>query len=314
MDEQGRSTPRLIADAFGLYRRYPLLFLVLAAAVIVPYELLWLVLTESAGSNGSAIVIALSLVFWLVLAPLVSALHIHAVSDIRAGKEPRLLPIAKRGLAALPVVCAATIMAFVGISFGLSLFFFPGIFLWVRWLVVAQAAALEREGWIAALRRSWTLVEGSSIHVLVFFVLTSLVLLAPIVLIAIALDRDSTAIRILAETPVQIVLVSFTALATALLYYDLRARREQLAAASPETAESGPPVPPPVDRGLDPRNYSDEERPSGWYIDPQSPQRMRYWMGAEQPGWHGKARTPGKLRRQWEEEEAAGIAERLGPG
>jgi hypothetical protein len=211
----------------------------------------------------------------------------------------------------LPVVCAATIMAWLGTFGGTLLLIVPGIVLLIRWAVVAQAAAVERQGWTAALSRSWALTEGSSLHVIVFGVCIGVIVFPPSLLLGLALEDSATAIAFPLTTALQIVLVSFTALAAALLYYDLRARREQLAEASPETAESGPPAAPPIDRGLDPRNYADEERPSGWYIDPQSPHRMRYWMGAGQPGWHGKARTPGKLRRQWDEEEAASISERL---
>jgi hypothetical protein len=40
-----RSAPRLLVGTFELYRRYPLLFLVLAAGVIVPYELIALAAT-----------------------------------------------------------------------------------------------------------------------------------------------------------------------------------------------------------------------------------------------------------------------------
>jgi hypothetical protein len=40
-----RSAPRLLVRTFELYRRYPLLFLVLAARVIVPYELIALAAT-----------------------------------------------------------------------------------------------------------------------------------------------------------------------------------------------------------------------------------------------------------------------------
>jgi hypothetical protein len=298
MEDGGRSTPRLIADTFGLYRRYPLLFLALAAAVIVPYNLLWQVI--DIGSNGAANVaigLALGLFYWVVIVPLVSALHVHAVDDVRADREPRFVPVARRGLAALPVVCAAAFASLLGIYLGLALFFFPGVFLWVRWLVVAQAAALEREGWTAALRRSWALSEGSWVHVFVFFVLTSLILVAPTVLLLIALKDTATAVAFPIETALEILLVSFTALATALLYYDLRARRGALATAWLQTEQ----IPPPADRHPDPRHYSDEERPRGWYVDPEAPQRMRYWSDDEPAGWRGKARTPRNLRRQWED-------------
>jgi len=29
---------------------------------------------------------------------------------------------------------------------------------------------------------------------------------------------------------------------------------------------------------------------------------MRYWNGAEPPGWHGRTRTPRKLLREWQDQ------------
>jgi hypothetical protein len=48
---------------------------------------------------------------------------------------------------------------------------------------------------------------------------------------------------------------------------------------------------------LDARFYSDAERPAGWYVDPDSPKRMRYWQ--EQGGWTGSTRTPKSILVQW---------------
>ena len=316
MDGEGRSTPRLIADAFGLYRRYPLLFLALAAVVIVPYQVLVLALTGSDVPSGNspsvAVEIALSLFDFVVVGPLVSALHVHAVADVRQGENPHLGPIARRGLAALPVVAAAAVMSFLGIVAGALLLIVPGVILFVRWLVVAQAAAIERDGWNAALRRSWALTEGSSIHVAAFLISIGLIATAPNLFLNYALNDDHASVGwVLADTALSVVVVSFTALATALLYYDLRARRGVLAANWSEAGEQAPPATaPPADHSLDPRRYSDEERPNGWYVEPHSPHRMRYWIGGEQPGWRGKARTPGKVQEQFDEEEAASIAVR----
>jgi hypothetical protein len=321
MEGEGRSTPRLIADAFGLYRRYPLLFLALAAVVIVPYRLLVLALTGSdlATTSGSnfAVEFPLSIVDWVVIGPLVSALHVHAVSDVREDEGPRFVPVARRGLAALPVVSAATIMSGLGIVGGALLFIVPGIVFFIRWMVVAQAAAIEREGWNAALRRSWTLTEGNSIHVVVFVICTGLLVLAPNYLLRLAFHGEpTTAGSFLAGTALDVVLVSFTALATALLYYDLRARREALAAQgladdreAPQPREApysrGAPHPmaaPLTEHGIDPRAYPDEERPKGWYVDPDRPKRMLYWGGNDSGGWHGETRTPRKLRARWEDQ------------
>lgn len=298
----GRSTPRLIADTFGLYRRYPLLFVVLAAAVIVPEELITLAVTGSAGGKDSDALTLniISLVDLLLVLPLVSALHVHGVDDIRRGEEPRLGSIAKRGAAALPVVCAATIMSSLGIFGGVLLFVIPGIYLWVRWYVVAQTAAIEREGWTAALRHSWALSEGSGTHVFVFLICITIIGAVPSVLLSLALG-DSDLVSFLAGTALGILLVSFTALATALLYYDLRARREALAERYTAGADEDPePASKPRQESNDPHAYSDSERPNGWYVDPDRPGRMLYWDDTDPPGWRGETRTPRKLRREWE--------------
>lgn len=60
------------------------------------------------------------------------------------------------------------------------------------------------------------------------------------------------------------------------------------------------PVPPPTG--------STTDDPSGWYVDPRSPSRMRYWH-AEDQRWLGMAKTPRKLRKLWlqqKESESAG--------
>ena len=303
---RGASTPRLIAEAFDLYRRYPLLFLVLAAAVIVPFELIELAATGgdalTGPSTGVAAELVLPYLYVLVAVPLVSALHVHAVADIRVGEEPRLKQVAKRGAAALPVVCAATFVSWLGFFGGLLLFVIPGIYIWIRWSLVAQAAAIERGGWTTAMRRSWSLTEGHWFHVFVFFICIVVIEVAPGLLLGLALDNRVAIF--LAGTALEIVFISFTALATALLYYDLCSRREALAVSSPTGGEQAPTAtgPSAVDHGVDPRLYSDESRPNGWYVDPEKPDHMSYWNAAEPPGWGGRTRTPRKLRRQWDEE------------
>lgn len=87
-----RSVGGLIADTFGLYRRYPLLFLLLAAAVIVPYQLIVLAATGTGPLTQSSLSPSASLLLLLVdsalIVPLVSSLHIHAVAEARLGGSP----------------------------------------------------------------------------------------------------------------------------------------------------------------------------------------------------------------------------------
>jgi hypothetical protein len=145
--------------------------------------------------------------------------------------------VTRRGLAVLPVVAAAAIMAGLGIAGGLVLLVMPGIVFWLRWQVAAQAAAIEQEGWEPALRRSWSLTEANVLRVLLFLVCVTAIPIVPWVAIRHAFGDGDTALSFLAATALQTVTVSFTALATALLYFDLRRRRQLLAA---ESSANGP--------------------------------------------------------------------------
>jgi hypothetical protein len=153
-----RSAHELVQAAFGLYRRYPLPFLILASGVIVPYEAIVLATTGAGpfayGSLAFGVSSLLTLIGLALIGPLVSALHVHAVEAIAEGRETRLAPVARQGLRVLPGVAAATIISVLGIALGFFLLIVPGVILWLRWYVVAQAAAIEHEGWLPALSRS----------------------------------------------------------------------------------------------------------------------------------------------------------------
>jgi hypothetical protein len=307
-----QSAHRLVISTLRLYRRYPLLFLILAAVVIVPYRAIVLALTGAGpfgqGSLGFGVSSLLDVTDLALVTPLVSALHVHAVSEVREGREPRLGLVARQGLRVLPVVAAASIVSWLGILVGLLLFIGPGIYLMLRWFVVAQAAAIEHEGWMPALRRSGELTEGRFGHVFLFFIYISLLTIIPGLLIGMGFGHDSTdAASFLVGVIVQVALYSFTALATASMYYDLRVRRGAAKVPGPggvDPRASGPvgDSPAPGDHSLDPRRYSAEDRPKGWYIDPDRPSRMRYWNGGDPPDWSATTtRTPRKIKRAWEE-------------
>ncbi len=302
-----RSAPRLIGETFQLYGRYPLLFLILAAGVIVPYRLIVLAAVGTGpfteGGLSFGISMLLSLTDWVVVNPLVSALHVHAVAEVEEGRTPRLGPVARRGLLVLPLVASAAIMSGLAFFGGLLLFVLPGAYIWIRLTVTAQTAAIERQGWMPALRRSWGLTEGSLLHVLLFVICVFAIGFLPGLAIGHALPDETTVGSFLAGLAVQVLVMSFTALATALLYFDLRARRRDDATARDRRATQVKAVEDPSDHSLDPRHYSDEDRPPGWYVDPAQPRNMRYWAAGDPPSWQrGKARTPRKLRKQWKSE------------
>jgi hypothetical protein len=299
-----RSAHQLIADTVGLYRRYPLIFPALAAAVIVPYDAIVLgvtgsgALTESSLSAGVGFL--LTLIEWCLVGPLISALHVHAVREAREGRTPRLAPVARRGLSVLPVVAAASIISALGIFAGYLALVVPGVILTLRWIVVAQSAAIDHEGWIPALRRSAELTDGRYGHVFVFVIYVGLITAVPIYLGSLGFEDDPTsAVSLLVGLVVQVFTWSFGALATALLYFDLRTRSESADA----RVRIGGGDSPQTDHSMDPRIYSDQTRPKGWYVDPNSPGRMVYWGAGDPPDWGATTRTPRKVKRAWQESQ-----------
>lgn len=229
-----RSIPQLIADTFRLYRRFPLLFLVLAGGVVIPYQLIVLLATGTGSLNrhheSVGIGLLLIVIDWALVGPLVSAMHVQAVAEVRENGTPHISSVARKGLEVLPVVVAAVIMAGLGFLGATLLLVIPGIYVFIRWNVAAQAAAIDHEGWSQALRRSWGLTERQFWRVFGFVVSIMVIIAVPVFLLRIPFAHQSTTVvSVLVGALFQVATVSFAALAHALLYYDLRARREGLA-------------------------------------------------------------------------------------
>jgi hypothetical protein len=173
----------------------------------------------------------------------------------------------------------------------------------VRWYVVAQAAAIEHEGWLPALRRSRQLTAGHYRHLIVFAIYVTLITSVPTLLVGFAFGHETTTVAsFLVGVALQVVTWSLGALAAALMYFDLRARFASTAVGGEAPAARVGRSPRPTSHNWDPRSYSDQDRPKGWYIDPRSPDRMRYWGTGDQPGWGGSTGTPRKIRRAWQNE------------
>jgi hypothetical protein len=312
--DRERSATEVLAKTFELYGRYPLLFPALAAGVVIPYVLIVYLVTGDApyGHQHLGVLAGLFLPLSQValIRPLVSALHVHAVQDVTEGGDPRFGSVVRRGLVVLPVVTVAVVVAWVGTMLGLILLIVPGVLLWLRWVVVAQVAALEGGSWTDALKRSADLTERNYLHIIGVSILSLLATGVPSFLIGVPLRHTHTTVATFAAgTAIQILVFSFGALNTAVLYFDLEARlRASVEKALGKTAppEAKPPssssgrVVEPTGHPLDPTSYSDEDRPAGWYVIPETPWSMRYWAADGKGEWSSrKAKTPKDVREGW---------------
>lgn len=218
----------MLATAARLYARYPLLFIALALVVVAPYDLVVLAVARSSplGQDhaSASTVLILTLVALALVAPLISALHVHALVTIAEAGRPQLRDVLKRGLRVLPVVVAAEIIAWIGIGVGLVLFIIPGVILALRWAVVPQVAAIEGTDWPTTLRRSATLASRNYLRIFGLFLLVSLITLTLSDVAGAAAGTSTHAPQVALGIGIDTLTQSFKALALAVLYFDLRAR------------------------------------------------------------------------------------------
>jgi len=225
-----RSTWGILRSTLQLYSDYPWLFWTLALAVMAPWDFAKLAITGvgpfgHAHHEGFLERESLQLVGATLIVALISALHVHAIVAIGEGRRPRLGSVAWHGVRVLPIVGAAAVIADAGTELGFFALLIPGIVLWIRLIVVAQAAAIEQAGVRPTLRRSWQLTRGHEWHVF-GLILVVVVPVGTVGVGALLLTNGSgtsagaMALGILINT----VFASFSALTTALLYFDLLAR------------------------------------------------------------------------------------------
>ncbi len=225
--DRPRSVGEVLATSLRLYARHPLLFAALSLIVVAPYELIVLAITNTStltGKTSTTTALILTLVDLALIGPFISALIVHAVRMAGQGERPTFPGVLRRGLVVLPVVAAAQIIAGIGIFLGVLAFVIPGIILTVRWAVVAQTAATERTDWPGALRRSLQLTRGQFLHV--FAVVAVLTVINAVLLYAAetAASGAGHVVQVIVVIAIVTLSRSFSALGTAVLYFDLVAR------------------------------------------------------------------------------------------
>jgi hypothetical protein len=223
-----RSAGALCVSALALLRARPWLFLALAFAVVAPYELIVLAATGTAplaeSSTKPATALTLTVIEFAFVGPLISALQARAVADVGRGGRPTISEIVRGSAAVLPVAAAAQIVAGIAIGIGFVFFVIPGLYFAVRFAVVAQVAAVERTDWIDALRRSGELVRGSFWHALGLLFLLGMLSYVVTLAAGAASGTATNAGTVIFGIVVLTLVRSFTALATAVLYFELLGR------------------------------------------------------------------------------------------
>jgi len=175
-----------------------------------------------AASPGLAV---LAVAIDLVAVTLFTGMVVRLVADVQDGRRDatpgQLLRAATPVLGQLILV---GVVAALGIMAGFILLVVPGLILLTLWSVAAPVVVIENPGVFPALRRSRMLVRGNGLQVFaVILILVVLVGAAGNVIDALAASAGTGA-GIVARVIVGVLSAPLSALAAAVLYFELRAR------------------------------------------------------------------------------------------
>lgn len=251
-----RDLGQLIADGFRLYVRHFGVFVAIAAAVVIPVEVIvsGIGLEQiSAGFDDDPTVAEQAVplaVQYLVTAPLITGMIIHALLRAAGGEAPTAGGSISAGFEVFAPIFLAVIIAAAGIGLGLTLFIVPGIYLAVRWYFVAQAVVIDGRRGPDALRRSGELVSGQWFRVLGIAIVINLVVILPAGLVGLPLsfaaeEADRAVFSMAGSILAQLVTAPFIAIVGTLLFFDLSARKAG-------RVPSPVPPPPPPDESAGP--------------------------------------------------------------
>jgi hypothetical protein len=193
-----------------------------AAAVVVGVAVILDFLLVAAAPGLAFIATIIS----LVATTLFTGMVVELVADVREGRRDanigRLLRTVTPVLGNLILVAIA---AGVGILIGLVLLVIPGLYLATMWAVAAPVVVLERPGGLRALGRSRELVKGNGWNV--FAVILLLVLLVGLFagLIGFAAESAGTGVGLVVRVIVGVLTAPISALAAAVLYFELGGSR-----------------------------------------------------------------------------------------
>jgi hypothetical protein len=232
-----RDLGAVVSDGFAIYRQNFWVLLALAAAVVVPVELIvsglglgWLTSGyDSSPGVGEVIVPLLSQNF--VTSPLITAMALFVLLDAADGERARFGATLQRSLDLFAPVFLVVVILAIGVVTGLMLLIIPGIYLAVRWLFAPAAVIIDGKRGIDAFQRSSDLVRNYWWRclgvLLVVYILTNI----PANLIqqgavSAAKSADSAAIELAGQIVASTLALPLLALMIGLLYFDQTLRQQ----------------------------------------------------------------------------------------
>jgi hypothetical protein len=247
---------RVFERIFAIYRDQFTLLVPAALLVFVPVAIIsGLVYSGDEGILGALVVAAIGTIatYWF------QGMVVEAARDILDGQRDHSVgSLVRAGAAVLGPLVVAGILAGLGIGLGLLLLIVPGLFLLTIWSVLAPVIVIERKDAMSSFGRSRELVRGHGWQVFTVIVILFLVqFIVSAVIQGLANSiADSVVGYSLGDLIVRLLVAPLSALAAAVLFFELKALRGepvlgtdasgQVTPGQEPPPQAAPPPPPPA--------------------------------------------------------------------
>jgi hypothetical protein len=230
----------VLAEAWGLYRRFAGHFLAIAFVFYLVTAGIVALLTVSAGATGYF----LAAVIEFIAAFLLQAAMVKAVQDVRDGRADLSInaTISAAVRYVLPVA-GVSILAGIGIGVGLVFLVVPGLILMTYWSLIVPNIVVGESGAMASFGKSWRAISGHFWQAFGTYVLVFLIWIAVNIALGLVLLAVPAAVRSFVSTVVAgTLLAPLYALVVTLVYYRLSEANAAVPAAPPRGGFAEPPT------------------------------------------------------------------------
>jgi hypothetical protein len=239
---EAMTTGVLLDRAFRLYTSNFSLMLGITAAAYVPFYLIMVIIESRVGVNvqapsGGLSTLLFQIVFMILWAsiafPIASGAATYAISERYLGNEVTIGEALRLALSRFWTLSIAQITATIRVLFGFLLLIIPGILWMLSYALIVPAVLIEGQNATPSLRRSRDLVKGQrgKVFCVMFIinVLQGLLALGVSMISGMIFNSDSGSGAVLNSAMNNLLSIFLTPLgivATILLYYDMRIRKE----------------------------------------------------------------------------------------
>jgi hypothetical protein len=245
-----RTLGEILSAAFQIYKDNAQALIIIVAIVVVPLSFISALISHAvAGSTTTTtrtsgnfsytvttsshslltVIIGVIVVaaIGLIISALLQAAMFRGAAEATIGDPVDVESSYRFGFRRIGGVIGVGLLVGLIVAVGLILLIVPGIIFWVFFSVSIPVLIIENRGVTQSMGRSWNLVSGHFWHVFGVIIVTYLIA-AVVSGILGAIGGNNWIIRWILSAIGQIITTPFTALATVLLYLDLRARKEAL--------------------------------------------------------------------------------------